>query len=110
MLRKLSISAVAAFVVLGALVLPATSANAVTVSHAELKDGLLHLHGMNAAPGIYVTVRSATSSAGKRSDYSLSGAYHVQAANFRADNCQVVVSDRRTPDATVTLSGCTPTP
>lgn len=110
MLRKVSFSAVAAFVVLGALVLPASSANAVTVSHAELKDGQLHLHGINAAPGIYVTVRSATSFAGARSDYSFSGAYHVRAANFRAGDCQVVVSDRRTPDATVTLSGCIPTP
>ena len=90
--------------------LPATSADAITVSHAELKDGLLHLDGINAAPGIYVTVRSSTSFAGARSEYSSSGAYHVQATNFRADNCQVVVSDRRTPDATVTLSGCTPTP
>ncbi len=110
MFRKVSLSAVAAFVVLGALVLPAGNANAVTVSHAELKDGLLHLDGMNAAPGIDVTVRSSTSFAGARSDYSLSGAYHVQAANFRADDCQVVVSDRHTPDATVTLSGCIPTP
>ncbi len=103
MLRKVSFSAVAAFVVLGALVLPASSANAVTVSHAELKDGLLHLDGMAAAPGIFVTVRSSTSFAGARSEYALSGAYHVQAANFRADDCQVVVSDRHSPDATVTL-------
>jgi len=110
MLRKPLSSALAACVMLGALVLPAPSADALTVSRAELKNGLLRLDGVNAAPGIYVTVRSSSSFAGARSDYSSSGAYHVQAANFRADDCQVVVSDRRTPDATVTLSGCTPTP
>jgi hypothetical protein len=108
MWRKASFSAVAAFVVLLALVLPTASAHAVTVSRAELKNGLLRLDGVNAAPGIFVTVASASSFAGARSDGS--GAYHVQAANFRADDCQVVVSDRKTPIATVTLSGCTPTP
>jgi Putative Ig domain len=109
MLRKAWISAVAAFVVLGALALPATTAHAVTVSRATLNGGLLVLDGENAAPGIYVTVRSSSSFAGARSDYS-TGAYHVEMANFRADDCQVVVSDRHTLNATVTLSGCTPTP
>jgi hypothetical protein len=108
MLRKASFSAVAAFVLLGALVLPATSADALTVTRASLRGGLLQVDGANAAPGIFVVVRSSTSSAGVRSEFS--GEYHVERANFRADNCQVVVSDGRTPDATVTLSGCTPTP
>jgi hypothetical protein len=107
MLRKTSFSAVAAFVVLGALVLSATTANAITVTRATLSDGLLVLDGVNAAPLIFVTVSSSSSFAGARSDGS--GEYHVQMANFRADNCQVVVSDRHTLDATVTLSGCTPT-
>jgi hypothetical protein len=107
MLRKTSFSAVAVFVVLGALVLPATTANAITVTRATLRGGLLSVDGTNAAPLIFVTVRSSTSFAGVRSDGS--GEYHVQRANFRADNCQVVVSDRHTLDATVTLSGCTPT-
>ena len=107
MLRKTSFSAVAAFVVLGALVLPATTAHAITVTRATLNGGLLVLDGVNAAPLIFVTVRSSSSFAGVRSDES--GEYHVEMANFRADNCQVVVSDRHPPDATVTLSGCTPT-
>jgi hypothetical protein len=107
MLRKASFSAAAAFLVLWALVLPAGSAHAVTVSRGELRNGLLRLDGVNAAPGIFVTVSSASSFAGARSDGS--GAYHVQASNFRADDCQVVVSDRQTPIATVMLSGCVPT-
>lgn len=107
MLRKASLYAVAAFVVLAALVVPVTSADAVTVSRAVLKNGALRLDGVNAAPGIFVTVTSSSSFAGARS--GASGDYHVQAANFRADDCKVVVSDRRTPITTVTLSGCTPT-
>ncbi|MDQ1481998.1 MAG: hypothetical protein QOF35_74 [Actinomycetota bacterium] len=110
MLRKAWFAVVALFVVLGALVLPAGSAQAVTVSHAELKGGVLSLDGMNAAPGIFVMVSSTSSFAGARSSYSSAGSYHVQKANFRADDCQVVVSDRQTLNKTVTLSGCTPTP
>jgi hypothetical protein len=106
MLRRASFSAIAALVLLGALVLPATSADAVTVSRATLNGGLLSVDGTNAAPGIFVNVFSSSSHAGSRSDAS--GAFHVQAANFRAVDCRVVVSDGRTPDATVTLSGCTP--
>ncbi len=107
MFRKVSLSALAGFVVLGALVLPANSASAITVTRASLNGGLLQVEGMNAAPGVFVRVRSSTDFAGARSEFS--GEYHVEQANFRADNCQVVVSDGRTPDATVTLSGCTPT-
>ena len=66
------------------------------------------MDGSNAAPGIFVNVYSSSSSAGKRSDYR-SGAYHIQKAGFRADDCQVVVSDGRTLVVTVRLSGCTPT-
>lgn len=79
-----------------------------TVSRAALKGGVLRLDGVNAAPGIFVVVRSSSSLAGARSDGS--GAYHVQAANFRADDCRVVVIDGQTPIATAALSGCTPTP
>ena len=107
MFRKASFSAAASLVLLGALVLPATSAAAITVSRGQLNGGLLILDGVNAAPGIFVMVSSSTSLAGARSDGH--GAYHVEAAGFRADNCQVVVTDRHTPIATVTLSGCTPT-
>lgn len=110
MLRKAWFSVVGVLVVLVAVVLPASGAQAVTVSHAQLKDGQLNLDGMGAAPGIFVTVSSSSSFASARSSYSSEGSYRVQAANFRADDCQVVVSDRHTPDKTVTLSGCTPTP
>ena len=57
MLRKASFSAIAAFVVLGAMVLPATIADGVTVSRASLKGGVLRLDGANAAPNIYVAVK-----------------------------------------------------
>jgi hypothetical protein len=108
MLRKTLFSAVAVFVVLGALVLPATSADALTVTRASLRGGLLSVDGTNAAPGIFVNVFSASSHAGARSDFS--GGFHIQKANFLAADCRVVVSDGRTPNATVILSGCTPTP
>jgi|GEM_PF-1276093 len=107
LLRKASFTAVASLVLLGTLALPTASAQAATVSRAELKGALLRLDGVNAAPGIFVMVRSSSSLAGARSDGS--SAYHVQGTNFRADDCQVVVSDGVTPSATVTLSGCTPT-
>jgi hypothetical protein len=87
------------------LVLPA-GASALTVSKAELKGGQLVLQGTGAAPGIFVTVDSSASSAGARSD--LSGAFKVQATNFGAADCTVIVSDRSTPNATTTLAGCTP--
>ena len=86
---------------------PATSADALSVASASMTGGLLRVDGTNAARGIFVNVYSSTSSAGARSDYS-TGAYHIQKANFRADNCRVVVSDGRTLTATVRLSGCTP--
>jgi hypothetical protein len=91
----------------GLVVLPG-SAGAVTVAKAELKGGQLRLDGANAFPGVFVTVESAASSAGARSDSA--GAYHVTASGFRSDDCKVVVSDRQTFTATVPLAGCTPTP
>lgn len=81
---------------------------ALSVSGAELKDGQLLVNGQNAAPGVFVIVTSTTSSAGIRSDES--GAFHVTATGFRADDCIVVVSDRQTFTVTVPLAGCTPTP
>jgi hypothetical protein len=93
--------------VAGLMFIPA-NAFALSVSGAELKDGQLRVDGQNAAPGIFVMVTSTTSSAGVRSD--LTGAFHVTASGFRADDCIVVVSDRQTFTATVPLAGCTPTP
>jgi hypothetical protein len=95
--------------VLGALavllVLPA-SASALTVTKAELKGGQLTVEGTKAAPGIFVSAESTTSAAGKRSDTS--GNFKIAATGFTAPDCNVVVSDGRTPTATVQLSGCTP--
>jgi hypothetical protein len=95
------------FVVVAAamLVVPA-SASALTVSKAQLKGGQLVLEGTKAAPGIFVTVESTASAAGARS--STSGTFKVAASGFTAPDCNVVVSDRQTPSATVRLSGCTP--
>jgi hypothetical protein len=107
MLRAAVLSALATLVAAASLVLMPANAFALSVSRAELKGGVLRVDGANAAPGIFVTVTSTTSSAGARSDGS--GAYHVSASGFRADDCKVVVSDRQTLSKTVTLSGCTPT-
>jgi hypothetical protein len=92
--------------VVGLLVIPG-NAFALTVSRAQLSGGQLQVEGANAAPGIFVTVSSASSSAGARSDQS--GAYRVSASNFHSDDCKAVVTDRQTFTATVNLAGCTPT-
>ena len=87
------------------LILPA-HASALTVSKAQLKGGQLVLEGTSAAPGIFVTADSTTSSAGSRSDTR--GAFKISGSNFKAPDCNIVVSDRQTPSATVKLSGCAP--
>ena len=103
--RHLAVAVLVAFA--GLLLVPA-NAYALSVTTAELKDGQLRVDGQDAAPGIFVTVTSTTSSAGIRSGQD--GVFHVQSSGFRADDCTVVVSDRQTFTATVPLSGCTPTP
>src|SRR4051794_29290547 len=50
--------------------------------------------------------RVAASAAGKRSDTS--GNFKISASGFSAPDCNIVVSDRQTPTATVKLAGCTP--
>src|SRR3954447_20887952 len=95
-------------VAVGGLLLVPANAYALSVSTAELKDGQLRVEGQDAAPGVFVIVSSTTSSARIRS--AASGYYHVAASGFRADDCTVVVSDRRTFTATVDLAGCSPTP
>jgi putative Ig domain-containing protein len=87
------------------LLLPA-SASALTVSKAQLKGGQLVLEGTKAAPGIFVTAEATAAAAGSRSDGA--GNFKIGASGFTAPDCRVVVSDRQTPTATVTLSGCTP--
>jgi hypothetical protein len=85
----------------------ADGASAVTVAKGELKGGQLRLEGANAAPGIFVTASSATSTAGARADQR--GQFNIQASGFSSPDCKVTVSDSgRTPIATFTLSGCTP--
>src|SRR4051794_5068678 len=96
-----------ALVTLSGQLLLADGASAVTVTKGELKSGQLRVQGTNAAPGIFVIASSATSSAGARAD--VKGQFNIQATGFTAPDCKVTVSDSgRTPIATFTLSGCTP--
>lgn len=88
-----------------AQVLLTGSADAVTSSKAELKDGQLRLEG-TSAPGVFVIAESTTSAAGVRAD--LRGQYKIQAGGFTAPDCKVTVRDGSTPTATVALTGCTP--
>src|SRR3954449_13202852 len=97
----------AALCAIGGQLAMANGASAVTVTKGELKSGQLRVQGSNAAPGIFVIASSATSSAGARADQK--GQFTIQASGFSAPDCKVTVSDSgRTPIATVTLSGCTP--
>jgi hypothetical protein len=96
----------ATFTIFAALLVLPAHASALTVSKAELKGGQLVLEGTRAAPGIFVTADSTTSSAGSRSDTQ--GNFKISGTGFTAPDCNVVVSDRQTPVATVKLSGCTP--
>jgi len=108
MFRTVRHLVLATFIAVAGLMFIPANAYALSVSGAELKDGQLSVDGQDAAPGVFVIVTSTTSTAGVRSDQS--GAFHVTATGFRADDCVVVVSDRRTFTATVPLAGCTPTP
>ncbi|MEA2191577.1 MAG: large repetitive protein [Solirubrobacteraceae bacterium] len=96
----------AVLVAFAALLLLPASASALTVSKAELKGGQLVVEGAKAAPGIFVTVESTAGAAGSRSNTS--GTFKVAPSGFAAPDCNVVVSDRQTPTATVRLAGCTP--
>jgi hypothetical protein len=98
----------AAVCAIGGQLALADGASAVTVTKGELSGGQLRVQGSNAAPGIFVIARSATSSAGVRSDER--GQFNIQASGFTSPDCKVTVSDSgRTPIATVKLAGCTPT-
>ncbi|TDQ00854.1 putative Ig domain-containing protein [Labedaea rhizosphaerae] len=81
------------------------TADAVTSSKADLRDGQLRLEG-TSAPGVFVIAESTTSAAGARADTS--GRYKIQAGGFTAPDCKVTIRDGRTPTATVALTGCTP--
>jgi Putative Ig domain len=96
----------ALFTVLAALLAVPVSASALTVTKAQLKGGELLVQGIDAAAN--VTATSSTSTAFARIDTK--HAFKLQATGFRADDCQVIVSDGFTPIAQPTLQGCTPVP
>jgi hypothetical protein len=103
MLRAIGLSI---FSILVTVLLLQANAQALSVARAELKGSQLRVEGANAAPGIVVTASSTTSSAGARSDQK--GQFNIQASGFTAPDCKVVVTDRRTLSATVTIANCTP--
>src|SRR6478752_432430 len=81
-------------------------AGAVTVVRSELNNGQLRLDGQSS-PGVLVTAESTTSVADVRADPT--GQYRIQGDNFTAPDCKVTITDGgRTPTATITLAGCTP--
>ncbi len=103
-LRAAALAACVSFGLIGQAVL-AAPAGAVTAVKAELKNGQLRIEGQSA-PGVFVIANSTTSRAGIRAD--LNGQYNIQDSNFTAPDCAVTITDGRTPAATVTLAGCTP--
>jgi hypothetical protein len=104
-LRAAALAAVVSCGLIGQAVL-AGPAGAVTVVKSELIDGQLRLEGQ-ISPGVFVTAESTTSVADVRADPT--GQYRIQADNFNAPDCKVTISDGgRTPTATITLAGCTP--
>ena len=102
--RAVALAAIVCVGMIGQAVV-ANPAAAVTAAKSELKNGQLRLEG-RSAPGVFVIASSTTSSAGARAD--INGSYKIQATDFSAPDCKVTISDRRTPAATVTLAGCTP--
>jgi hypothetical protein len=104
-LRAAALATVVCCGLIGQAVL-AGPAGAVTVVNSELKDGQLRLEGQSS-PGVFVTAESTTSVADVRADPT--GRYRIQGDNFSAPDCKVTISDGgRTPTATITLAGCTP--
>jgi hypothetical protein len=84
----------------------AGAANAVTATKVELKNGQLRVEGQGGIAGVFVSVASTTSIAGARPDTK--GVFKVQASGFTAPDCRLTISDGRTPTATVTIPGCSP--
>jgi hypothetical protein len=103
-LRTVALTAAVSIGVLSQALL-VDAAGAVTATKSQLTGGQLRLEGQ-AAPGQFVIAESTTSSAGARAD--LNGQFKIQATGFTAPDCKVTIRDGRTPTATVTLSGCTP--
>ena len=103
-LRVATVAAIVSVGLFGQAVL-AGSATAVTAVRSELKNGQLRLEGQSA-PNVFVIASSTTSTAGARADSN--GLFKIQGTNFTAPDCKVTISDGRTPTATATLAGCTP--
>ncbi len=88
------------------LVLAAPAASAVvSTTRAELSSGQLRVEGSGAAANATVTVTSPESTASGPADGS--GAFRIQASNYRSSTCNVTVTDGST-SVTASLSGCTP--
>jgi hypothetical protein len=85
----------------------AGTAEALTATKAELRNGQLRVEGHGAAPGGSVVIaRSTTSAASAR--IGVDGGFKIQASSFTAPDCKVSVADGQTPVATVSLAGCSP--
>lgn len=96
-------AAVAAF---AAVLLVPAAASALTVTKAEFRDGQLRVEGTDPFQLAQVTAKSSFSTATARADSQ--GRFKIEASNFTADDCTVIVSDGLTPIAIPALSGCTP--
>ena len=83
----------------------ASSAGAVTASKDQLRGGEFRIEGQST-PGVFVIATSTTSIAGVRA--APNGLFKIRASDFTAPDCQITIRDGRTPTATVTLDGCTP--
>jgi hypothetical protein len=104
-LRTAALATIVSCGLIGQAVL-AGPAGAVTVAKAELRNGQLRLEG-ESSPGVFVSAESTTSVADVRADPT--GQYRIQGDNFTAPDCKVTITDGgRTPTATITLAGCTP--
>jgi hypothetical protein len=101
------LAAVAAILSIGGIgqIVGTERAGAVAATRAELKSGQLRVEG-RGAPGARVITTSTTSAASARADQS--GLFKIQATGFTAPDCLITVDDGRTPTATVSLAGCTP--
>lgn len=85
----------------------AETADALTATKAQLRNGQLRVEGSGAAPGGSVVIaRSTTSAASARIE--VNGGFKIEASGFTAPDCKVTVADGQTPVATVSLAGCNP--
>lgn len=105
-LRAATATTAVALVAVAGQSLLAGSAEAVTTTKVQLKNGQLSVEGQGGIGGTVVSVESTTSRAGARVD--VDGRFKVQASGFTAPDCRLTVSNSGTPTATVTIPDCTP--